>query len=188
MPVEHITATELAARLGVGVQTIPDYVARGMPVADVTESGRKRYDPVECLEWQKREGLGKWRLGKGGDYRSKSYQESKEEDGGDEEKGTYNAAKIRKMLADAEVAEMKVQQTTGALVLRVDVERVWTQAVRLLGSRLDEACGRLATDLLGTLGISDAERRIEVEKIIRKELDGAREEMARMGVVEENDP
>lgn len=178
VPRELLGAHALAERLGVTYETIRQYKLQGMPTAGKSESGKRDlYDPVECAVWKTENKPIGGRGGKRG--------------GGDDDEDSpveaLNAARLRKETAMAEKAELENQQKLGQVVWRRDVEKVWTSAVRLIGSRLDNVASRVAPDILGFLGVSDVDKRIAVEQMIRRELDAAREEMKSAGVVTETE-
>ena len=177
VPRELLGGYALAERMNVSYETIRKWRIQGMPTAGKSESGKRDvYDPVECMKWRhENKAVG----GRGGNHGESS--------GDDNTVEALNAARLRKETAMAEKAELENQMKIGQVVWRRDVEKTWTGAVRLMGSRLDNAAARLAPDILGYLGVSDVDKRIGVEQMIRRELDAAREEMKGAGVVSETE-
>lgn len=176
VPKELLGVSALAERLDVSFETVRKWKLRGMPTAGTSETGKRDlYDPVECMRWRSENVMVGGQGGKRNGY-------SEDEIGTAE---AYTRAKARSAEATADKTELETQIRLGQAVLRADVERVWIGAVRLVGNCMDEAAGRLATDIMGYVGDPSGEKRIHVEGMIRKELDAAREKMRQAGVVSE---
>lgn len=75
----------------------------------------------------------------------------------------YWASKTRREEAEAKLAELKLAETSGKLVARVDVERASFTAARILRDQLAAASPRLAAAVVGVPDVVAIERTIAAE-------------------------
>ena len=121
-----IHRTALAALYGVDVRTIDNWKVAGCPF--ITRSGRTMYMLSEVIPWRRQ-------------------QDTKEQRGGASPK--EDDERVRKLTADADMAELKRDELRGVLVPAADVERTWERVLGVLDARMTAARGKWAPKALG---------------------------------------
>lgn len=140
-PVGRINQAELARRLGVSRPSVSKAVKAGRIIPD--EDGL--FDPAEAeIQW-----LENTRPKAGGITTNAKGASN------------YAQARARKESALARMAELRLEQATGALCWREDVDFVLDDFAGELHSQLDNIPGRLAPRLVGQRDVGSIERLLE---------------------------
>ena len=118
-----VTRTALAALFGVDVRTVDNWLTVGCPA--VKRSGRTMYLLSEVIPWR----------------RDQDRRETRSTPKIDEEQA-------RKMRADADLSELKVQQMRGELLPVADVERDMERLCAMVRARVLAVRGRWAPKII----------------------------------------
>lgn len=132
---ETVSTAELARAFGVDERTIRNWVALGCPQR--MRSKRPAYMLSEVIAWRRKQD---------------------QIDARGSEKPDLAAEQARKLRADADLAELKVQERRGELVPAADVERQMERLCGTLRSRVLGVRGRWAPRILGLGTMPDATR------------------------------
>lgn len=155
-----VNARELGRMLGITNATVGDWEARGMPIVKKGSPGiPSQFDSVVCVRWWAENVSGK--------------SDSPPADLADAEK--------REAIARAGLREMELQQKRGKLVDAAEVERAQVKAFSNVKTALMSIPTAVARDLVGR------DNPIEIQEIIMREIRAALTNLARNGVVQEED-
>lgn len=124
--VETVGLGEIADVFGVDSDTIGVWCGQGMPHRK--SSGFRKFEVGRCVQW---------RL-------DKLKRDARDQSSPDEAK-----ERVRKLAADADMAELKVKERRGELVPAVDVERQVDRLVATVRARVLSIRGRWAPRIIG---------------------------------------
>ena len=153
---DKLTKIALAKRFGVTTRTVDNYVAEHMPHHGARKSLYFLWH--ECLAW----------------WRAREIEKAIPPSSSDSESGdgvSLTEAERRKMLADAELKELKVAREKGKLVAIADVAAAQGQIASNIRTRLRALPAKLTPRLVGR-------RRQDIKTLLEKEIDAALTELA----------
>lgn len=155
MAAQLVTSQVLAKEFGVSRQAVEKAAKAGRLTA--FEDGR--FDlAVARVQWEANR---KRRVARPGAQEPGEPAEGRETPSA--EGSDYWAHKTRREAAEAQLAELKLAETSGRLVARADVERASFTAARIMRDQLAAASPRLAAAVVGTPDVVAIERVIAAE-------------------------
>jgi hypothetical protein len=128
-----VSRTQLAALFGVEVRTVTNWVQAGCPKRML--SGSPSFLLSEVIPWRRE-------------------QDQKEQRGGALPK--EDEERVRKLTADADMAELKRDELKGVLIQAALVERTWERVLGVLDARMTAARGKWAPKILGLGTMAEA--------------------------------
>lgn len=147
-----MSQTELAKLFGVTVQTVRRWVIDGLPRNG--EGRGAKYPRLECLQWREE-------------------QVRQQERGKLPPADSLDEAKRRKVLAEAQMAELDLGRVRGDLMTVEQYDSVVSQAYQRVAQRLKTIAPRLAPDVIGIQTLKEAKNVLDAEvRALMKELHG----------------
>jgi phage terminase Nu1 subunit (DNA packaging protein) len=152
---------EVAEIFGVSPQAVDGWLGRGCPYLEKGAPGvGYQFDTADVAEWRQEQAV------------TKAIGDSKPDD--------QENAELRKLSAEASLAELKLARERGQLVTVEDAGKVWTKQVTTLRTRLLAIPAKLAGQVVG------AKSPEEVRACLDEEINDALNELADGGTDDES--
>ncbi|WP_296052312.1 terminase small subunit [uncultured Alteromonas sp.] len=157
-----LNRTELAELLGVTLPSIDLRIRKGMPFD--CKGGRGKpwvFDSSECVEWEKQQAINNAL--------------------GDTDTTDTEELKRRKLAAETTIAEIDAAKKRGEVASLIEIERVWSQALIELRTRLRLIPARVSSRVLSLQNESD------IKAALLDEVDQALTTLAECETTEESE-